>query len=60
VFVLGFAALYFSYFNQYRKTCEKHELLTDLLNNPNARVATGDKAQQVIQTVLANQPAAIP
>jgi hypothetical protein len=41
VFTLGFAAFYFSIFTSYKKTVEKHDFLTEILNNPNARVASG-------------------
>lgn len=56
VFTLGFAAFYFTLFNSYRKTVEKHDFLTEILNNPNARVASGEKAVQISQTILENQP----
>jgi hypothetical protein len=55
VFTLGFAAFYFSIFNSYKKSCEKHSFLTEILNNPNARVASGERAVQVAQHLVQNQ-----
>lgn len=60
VFTFGFAAFYFTLFNTYRKSVEKHDFLTEIINNPNARVASGDKAVEISHTLLANQAPQFP
>ncbi len=46
MFVFGGSLAYFAYtFREYKEAVHKHQKLTDLMNDPNARVAQGELAQ---------------
>jgi hypothetical protein len=47
--------IYTLVFRQYKLSVEKHHQLTELFNNPNVRVAHGDKAQQILEHVKSEQ-----
>jgi hypothetical protein len=36
-------------FKEYHKAVDKHSKLTELLYHPNAKVATGDQAKQILK-----------
>jgi hypothetical protein len=42
-------------FRAYYKAIEKHKALTELLNNPNARVASGDQAKTIMKQLKVNK-----
>jgi len=46
-----FVLTYVLAFRNYQLAVEKHQNLTDLFNNPNARVASGAKAKQILSHV---------
>lgn len=46
--LVGFSLTYALMVRDYHKALEKHQALTDLLNNPNVRVASGEKAKLVL------------
>jgi len=48
IFTIAFFGACFAYayvFSQYHKAVTKHKHLTEIVNNPRARVASGEKAQ---------------
>ena len=47
----GLLVYFASTFNTYQKAVESHQKLTDLLNDPKVRVASGDQASTIIQAV---------
>ena len=47
--VAGFSVAYLILFRNYSKALEKHHSLTELLYNPNARVAAGEKAKSILK-----------
>ena len=50
-----FCLVYALAFREYKQAVEKHQTLTQVFTNPNARVATGDKAKQVLEQVQQTQ-----
>jgi hypothetical protein len=50
-FFFVFVLTYVLAFRNYHLAVEKHQNLTDLFNNPNARVASGAKAKQILSHV---------
>lgn len=44
----AFCFVYAMVFKQYKQAVEKHQSLTDIIKNPNVRVAHGEKAKQVL------------
>lgn len=50
---LGVCVAYYVLARTYHQHLEKQEQLTALLNNPNARVATGKKGQRVVKKIMA-------
>ncbi len=45
----GLLAYFASTFKTYQKAVESHQKLTDILNDPKVRVASGDHASTIIQ-----------
>ena len=48
-----------SAFISYSKAVESHQKLTDLLNDPKVRVASGDQATHILQAVSENKEEAL-
>jgi hypothetical protein len=47
----GISVAYLVLFRTYSKALAKHHSMTELLYNPNARVASGDKAEKILKTI---------
>jgi len=51
ILVFSFSVSYMVFVRDYKVALEKHAALTDYLNNPNVRVASGDKAKQLMAVI---------
>lgn len=50
-----FSIMYFVTFKTYHAALERHEKLTKLVKNPNARVAVGDQGEAVLKSIKSSQ-----
>ena len=51
ILFVGCLAVYASIFSQYSTALASHQKLTDLFNDPNVRVASGEKGKHIIEKV---------
>lgn len=55
----GFLVYFASAFMSYSKAVESHQKLTDLMNDPKVRVASGDQASHILKAVSENKQEAV-
>lgn len=53
--IVGVSVAYLMLFKNFQKALEKHQSMTELLYNPNARVAAGERAKQILLQLQAER-----